>query len=77
MSANKPGTEFLLEVLHDGEPVAEVERPVTARATLPNPAVRESVSPGEGLHFAKKLASLHLTSIEHFCSIHNLGILQE
>jgi hypothetical protein len=70
------GPEFLLEVLYDSKPVANVERPVTARAAFRNPAIRELVPPGHGFHLAKKLAALHLSIIEHFCSIRNAGVIR-
>ena len=66
-------SEFLLEVLHDREPIAKVERSVTADTTFWNPAVRESVPSCDGLHLPQKLATLHTSIIEHFCSTCNLG----
>jgi hypothetical protein len=73
MSDSKPA-ELFLEIFHYGEADANVERAVAAGAAFRRPAIRKPVPSGGGSYLAQELAALHISIIEHFCSIYNAGV---
>jgi hypothetical protein len=58
-AGQQAGAEFLLEMLHDGEAGADPRSGTQRHASL--------------LSVAKEFAALHVSIIEHFCSIRNAG----
>jgi hypothetical protein len=67
------GTEFFLEILHNGLSLTKIYGTVASGAPFGIPAVSELVPFRDGLHFAEELASLHLPIVEQFCSILKWG----
>jgi hypothetical protein len=73
ISAQQTGTEFFVEVLHNGESLTKIDGTVAANAPLGVPAVSELVPFRDALHLAaEKLAAPHAAIVEQFCSILNL-----
>jgi hypothetical protein len=66
------GTEFFVEVLHNGESLTKIDGTVAANAPLGVPAVSELVPFRDALHLAEELAAPHAAIVEQFCSILNV-----
>ena len=63
------GTEFFLEIFHNGKSLAEVNGTMATNAAFGTPAVSKFVPLRDGLDLAKELATSHLLIVEQFCLI--------